>query len=73
MLGEINKGWTVGKRLLQHERASQTGARPSAASARLAAGRASGSAGETGSHWRLTHIACTGNQRAAQTFAHAVP
>jgi alkylation response protein AidB-like acyl-CoA dehydrogenase len=26
MLGEINKGWTVGKRLLQHERASQTGA-----------------------------------------------
>lgn len=23
MLGEINKGWTVGKRLLQHERASQ--------------------------------------------------
>ncbi len=28
MLGEINKGWTVGKRLLQHERASQTGAPP---------------------------------------------
>ena len=26
MLGEINVGWTVGKRLLQHERASQTGA-----------------------------------------------
>ncbi len=26
LLGEINKGWTVGKRLLQHERASQTGA-----------------------------------------------
>ena len=26
MLGEMNKGWTVGKRLLQHERASQTGA-----------------------------------------------
>jgi alkylation response protein AidB-like acyl-CoA dehydrogenase len=26
ILGEINKGWTVGKRLLQHERASQTGA-----------------------------------------------
>ena len=26
MLGDINKGWTVGKRLLQHERASQTGA-----------------------------------------------
>ena len=26
MLGELNKGWTVGKRLLQHERASQTGA-----------------------------------------------
>lgn len=25
LLGEINKGWTVGKRLLQHERASQTG------------------------------------------------
>ncbi len=25
MLGPINKGWTVGKRLLQHERASQTG------------------------------------------------
>lgn len=26
LLGELNKGWTVGKRLLQHERASQTGA-----------------------------------------------
>ncbi|HEY9234609.1 MAG TPA: acyl-CoA dehydrogenase family protein, partial [Phenylobacterium sp.] len=26
MLGQINAGWTVGKRLLQHERASQTGA-----------------------------------------------
>jgi alkylation response protein AidB-like acyl-CoA dehydrogenase len=25
LLGEINKGWSVGKRLLQHERASQTG------------------------------------------------
>ena len=25
VLGEINDGWTVGKRLLQHERASQTG------------------------------------------------
>jgi len=25
ILGEINVGWTVGKRLLQHERASQTG------------------------------------------------
>ena len=28
MLGPINVGWTVGKRLLQHERASQTGAPP---------------------------------------------
>jgi len=27
VLGELNHGWTVGKRLLQHERASQTGAR----------------------------------------------
>jgi len=26
ILGEVNKGWGVGKRLLQHERASQTGA-----------------------------------------------
>jgi alkylation response protein AidB-like acyl-CoA dehydrogenase len=26
LLGELNVGWTVGKRLLQHERASQTGA-----------------------------------------------
>jgi len=26
MLSDINKGWSVGKRLLQHERASQTGA-----------------------------------------------
>ena len=26
LLGQINVGWTVGKRLLQHERASQTGA-----------------------------------------------
>jgi alkylation response protein AidB-like acyl-CoA dehydrogenase len=26
LLGELNKGWSVGKRLLQHERASQTGA-----------------------------------------------
>jgi alkylation response protein AidB-like acyl-CoA dehydrogenase len=26
MLGDLNAGWTVGKRLLQHERASQTGA-----------------------------------------------
>jgi alkylation response protein AidB-like acyl-CoA dehydrogenase len=25
ILGELNRGWTVGKRLLQHERASQTG------------------------------------------------
>ena len=25
MLGPLNGGWTVGKRLLQHERASQTG------------------------------------------------
>jgi alkylation response protein AidB-like acyl-CoA dehydrogenase len=27
MLGELNNGWTVGKRLLQHERASQTDAK----------------------------------------------
>ena len=27
LLGELNGGWSVGKRLLQHERASQTGAR----------------------------------------------
>lgn len=27
LLGPLNGGWTVGKRLLQHERASQTGAR----------------------------------------------
>ena len=33
LLGELNHGWTVGKRLLQHERASQTGARPSGARA----------------------------------------
>ena len=26
LLGELDKGWSVGKRLLQHERASQTGA-----------------------------------------------
>jgi alkylation response protein AidB-like acyl-CoA dehydrogenase len=26
MLGDLNAGWTVGKRLLQHERQSQTGA-----------------------------------------------
>src|SRR5205085_3120493 len=26
ILGQLNVGWTVGKRLLQHERASQTGA-----------------------------------------------
>jgi alkylation response protein AidB-like acyl-CoA dehydrogenase len=26
LLGQLNKGWDVGKRLLQHERASQTGA-----------------------------------------------
>jgi alkylation response protein AidB-like acyl-CoA dehydrogenase len=26
LLGQVNVGWTVGKRLLQHERASQTGA-----------------------------------------------
>ena len=26
LLGQLNEGWTVGKRLLQHERASQTGA-----------------------------------------------
>ena len=25
LLGELNNGWTVGKRLLQHERSSQTG------------------------------------------------
>src|SRR5579859_7962529 len=28
VLGPINEGWTVGKRLLQHERASQTGGSP---------------------------------------------
>ncbi|MCB1693384.1 MAG: acyl-CoA dehydrogenase family protein, partial [Pseudomonadales bacterium] len=27
LLGPLNQGWTVGKRLLQHERASQTGTR----------------------------------------------
>jgi alkylation response protein AidB-like acyl-CoA dehydrogenase len=34
LLGQINVGWTVGKRLLQHERASQTGAAPGGASQR---------------------------------------
>ncbi|HEY2710027.1 MAG TPA: acyl-CoA dehydrogenase family protein [Caulobacteraceae bacterium] len=34
LLGELNKGWSVGKRLLQHERASQTGARGGGAAAR---------------------------------------
>ncbi len=33
VLGKLNNGWTVGKRLLQHERASQTGA-PSGGGAR---------------------------------------
>jgi len=28
LLGKLNDGWTVGKRLLQHERASQTGGNP---------------------------------------------
>ncbi len=28
LLGKLNDGWSVGKRLLQHERASQTGASP---------------------------------------------
>ena len=31
LLGPLNKGWTVVKRLLQHERASQTGARTAGA------------------------------------------
>ena len=31
LLGELNKGWSVGKRLLQHERASQTGGMPGGA------------------------------------------
>jgi alkylation response protein AidB-like acyl-CoA dehydrogenase len=31
LLGDLNKGWDVGKRLLQHERASQTGAATGAA------------------------------------------
>ncbi|HEX7758751.1 MAG TPA: acyl-CoA dehydrogenase family protein [Caulobacteraceae bacterium] len=34
MLGPLNGGWTVGKRLLQHERASQTGGGPPAAGGR---------------------------------------
>jgi alkylation response protein AidB-like acyl-CoA dehydrogenase len=34
LLGQINVGWTVGKRLLQHERASQTGAGPGGGAAR---------------------------------------
>ena len=34
LLGKLNDGWSVGKRLLQHERASQTGGNP------VAAGRA---------------------------------
>jgi alkylation response protein AidB-like acyl-CoA dehydrogenase len=34
MLGELNAGWTVGKRLLQHERQSQTGAPGGAAGGR---------------------------------------
>jgi alkylation response protein AidB-like acyl-CoA dehydrogenase len=34
LLGQINVGWTVGKRLLQHERASQTGAAPGGAAQR---------------------------------------
>ncbi|MFT7654161.1 MAG: alkylation response protein AidB-like acyl-CoA dehydrogenase [Candidatus Azotimanducaceae bacterium] len=29
LIGELNKGWTVGKRLLQHERNGASGARPS--------------------------------------------
>lgn len=29
ILGEVNRGWTVGKRLLQHERSGQTGGRSS--------------------------------------------
>jgi alkylation response protein AidB-like acyl-CoA dehydrogenase len=31
LLGKLNDGWSVGKRLLQHERASQTGGNPAAA------------------------------------------
>jgi alkylation response protein AidB-like acyl-CoA dehydrogenase len=36
LLGQINVGWTVGKRLLQHERASQTGAGPGGGAPRVA-------------------------------------
>jgi len=35
LLGQINVGWTVGKRLLQHERASQTGASLGGAAPRM--------------------------------------
>jgi alkylation response protein AidB-like acyl-CoA dehydrogenase len=34
LLGKLNDGWSVGKRLLQHERASQTGGNPFASSGR---------------------------------------
>jgi alkylation response protein AidB-like acyl-CoA dehydrogenase len=37
LLGDLNKGWDVGKRLLQHERASQTGASTGAAAEPLQA------------------------------------
>jgi alkylation response protein AidB-like acyl-CoA dehydrogenase len=36
LLGPLNGGWTVGKRLLQHERASQTGGMPGGGGGRQA-------------------------------------
>jgi alkylation response protein AidB-like acyl-CoA dehydrogenase len=36
VLGRVNEGWTVGKRLLQHERASQTGGMPGGGGGRQA-------------------------------------
>ena len=49
MLGPLNGGWTVGKRLLQHERQSQTGA-----SSGMGGGRASRSAISPSSTWAST-------------------
>jgi len=68
LLGQINKGWDVGKRLLQHERASQTGAPMGGGRAKSLAELATAYAGASESAELMGRI----NQNAMDARAHAL-
>ena len=70
LLGKLNDGWTVGKRLLQHERASQTGGNPAAGGRAESRGKASVTAAASILKNSATNVAQTRSELTLEIMGH---